>query len=546
MELHNPVVAGEALLHSEHGKYVSPLAFVPRKFVESRTAGVALIKDISPTDPNNIVGFKTYLDNTVPTKFAMDAATANTNEVDVTIYARPRGYSMNDKFKVNGTDVVMTAVNGDPSMLEGVISLVLDAGVPDQVITVTGDDGIQHDVALTLLIGGPVVTQATFVLPEGQTHVKAGDTVTVSGVIDNTAVEAAVLASGIVVELTVLILGAEDSAATGYRVFEGSFVVSAVAADSPYKVAGANALGTVGEIFTSLDVPVDQTYPSISGAAYVYPTGQFAVKDGESVDVTVDVTNQDSVTYVLAAGMSVLDDTVYENIKTVLVSAGNAAFSFDNKDYSITAVRNANGAETTRAFTIDVANVAPEVSAEWKNSPKYLRTPASYTLLLTSDQPLSAAPLALDAQAGIFVGEFLRKSDTLYAIEFKVTDLDARGTHTFLDFSLFGRSGIEQTVIGSGNSFVIRGLYSRDIVVGAMLQIAEIGSAVFDKAKVIATYKDADTLTYRPSKAQFSKGYTLVDSLGNLDTNGTHIWLTDAVFAGANTSGTLTLTFEEV
>jgi uncharacterized Zn ribbon protein len=101
------------------------------------------------------------------------------------------------------------------------------------------------------------------------------------------------------------------------------------------------------------------------------------------------------------------------------------------------------------------------------------------------------------------------------------------------------------TSITSGSNYTIAGVVERDLTVPALSQLVAIGTTVSNINNLVVSYKGADLLTYFGSTAQQSKGFTITDSAGNVDANGTHVYLTDAAFAGSNTSGTLVLEFEE-
>ena len=85
----------------------------------------------------------------------------------------------------------------------------------------------------------------------------------------------------------------------------------------------------------------------------------------------------------------------------------------------------------------------------------------------------------------------------------------------------------------------------RDLTVPALSQMVAIGTYVYDVSNVIVSYKGADVLAYQADKTDVQKGFTIVDSNGDVDPNGNFVWISDSAFAGSNTSGTLILEFEE-
>jgi hypothetical protein len=62
---------------------------------------------------------------------------------------------------------------------------------------------------------------------------------------------------------------------------------------------------------------------------------------------------------------------------------------------------------------------------------------------------------------------------------------------------------------------------------------------------VAASYTGGTVLARQPNTSDVFQGFTIVDSAGNYDPFGDHLFISDAAFAGANTSGTLQLDISE-
>jgi hypothetical protein len=109
-----------------------------------------------------------------------------------------------------------------------------------------------------------------------------------------------------------------------------------------------------------------------------------------------------------------------------------------------------------------------------------------------------------------------------------------------------GLAGIIGTVITAGSAYNVGGFPLRTITFPAFAQFAPIGTTVADFSKVAASYTGASVLTRYSDTAQHFQGFTITDGSGNFDPNGGYLFISDAAFAGSNTSGTLQLDIEEV
>ncbi len=545
MEQHSPVFKGRASL-AANAKYDQPLDLVPRSFVESRTGTLLIINDITPVN-EGIVGSKEYVSDTIPANLALATCIANTNKVRVHFICEPASYAMSEEVTINGTKAVVKANQNNFRMYEGYVDLTLDTEVLDAEIKAVSSTGAEATVTARLLIGGPrILTGAFGVYPNSQTHLKQGDTIAISGTVANDATEIHVVKGGISANKVTLTLGAENSGGDGARSYSGSIQVAS-GDNGVATIVASNFLGTESDTpFQTAPAQIDQTYPTIANPTMTYPVGQGAAKDGDTVTVNCAITGADSYQYSTEGGFTVADPTVYAAAKDIVLGTGEA-FNFNNQYFTVTATRASNGAVTTKRGEVFVANAAPEATITINNNPAYLRSSEAgntYTVRISTNQPIEVIP-TLTSSAGE-LANFVRRADNRYEATIKIKDSDPRGAQSFADLVVTGLTGAVQNTIKAGASFTISGFLVRDLTVPAFAQKVAIGTHAVNPAKINAFYKGADKLTYHADLADHAAGFSLVNEAGEFDANGNYLWISDSAFAGANTSGTLMLTVEEV
>ncbi len=549
MDLHSPRIKGKATL-DDAATYEQAKDLVPREFVELKASGFVVIRDIVPSDEAvGIVGVKEYIPNTVPAKFALERCITNTPNIRVLIECEPDRSQYTVGILVNGKPAILDAVAGNSRLYTGYCDLEID---PDQEVVeikVTSTTGEEFICDVRPVIGGPVVQSAQVdELPVGQTHVKAGDVVSVSGVVENDAVEVRVEVGGAAAGVTLMTYAEDDSAGEGFKSFLGTVKISDITTDAPLTFIAKNYLGTESESpFVTDPLLIDQQYPIIPEPTYAYPAGQLAVKDGETVGITSAITHATSARYSVFTGFVVADPEVLNDTKQVTLNSGEG-YSFDNEYYVVTAFKATNGSQSTAKFTIDIGNAEPQVNLSIVNNPARLRTDADgndYKVRVISNQPIHGEPV-LAASAGELVGAWSKKSDKIYERTIRVKDSDPRGAHTFQGLVVKGRANVQTTTILSGDNYIIAGFLMREVVAPALSQKVAIGTFVNDATKIVAYYKDADRLTYRPNTGNARASFSIVNAEGVFDPKGSFLWISDEAFAGTNTSGTLTLTVEEL
>lgn len=535
-EIHNPKVIGDLTLTRAPTK---PDHAVRLQDLDARVQQAKVfISDITPSS-GGIVALKTYAP-TIPANKILLTAIADTNNVRVHILAEGDLFTA-PEVKVNDQAIGnFTAAGND--LFAGYVDIVMPA-TGDVTAVLTG--GKTTTVRLTIATEGPIVQSATIgQLPGSQTEVKSGDVVAITGVIANEAETMRVLDSGAASSGAITSYGAANSAGQGFKTFTGTFVVANRTGAQNVRVAGTNLLGTEGAVVaTGNTVVLNQTAPTIGAITVNYPGGKGALTNGDAAQVSSTITNADAVNYVFAAtgqDVTIADANTYAVTKTVTLNSGT--YNVAN-NYTITARKASNGAVSTRQGSIRIANEAPTATVTVLNNPARLRSSAAgtqYTLRVQANQLLSADP-AITLSAGEFNSAWTFASG-VYSRNFIVRDTDPRGdlvaSGTISNIGLVGNN--------AAATFQIGGLVERTITFAAFSRTAPIGANVVDINKTRARYAGQTTdLTRRLDTTNAASSFTIVNESGMYDPKGGYLFISDAAFAGANTSGTLQLTFEE-
>lgn len=562
MDLHSPKVFGDCELNNSP---TQPKHAVNKSFLDETVAGALNIVSLVPQNNsgNNLVGLPEYLADTIPVGIYPLEVTTNVADIRVNFNVEPLPGQrfVTVKAIYNRADEVDSELEVPienfsidptcPSRFNGFVDITLDELKIYDAITLVSSTGSEYTVNVNILIGGPEVATAVLGdLPGTQTALKGNDVIDITGTVDNTADSIRALNTGISKSVTNLTLGEEDSAGAGFRTFSGTITVSTRSGAQAVQVVATNLLGTDGDALASNTAVLDQTYPNIGNAAYTYPAGQGAVKGTEAVTINVSVADADVYAYTTDSGLIVAEPSSYTEAKVVTRSGEDITYNLTGNVYHIEATRTSNAATSNKSFAVKVVTEAPTASIAFVGNPARLRSDAdgeTYTLQVTPNQPLIGAPssLGLAVNAGEYAGSW-SKSGNNYRRGVKVTDLHARGVHTYENLSITGLSGLESSTITGSDTYEIGGFLKRQLTVPALSQLVEIGTIVADISKVEAFYAGADKLTVQNSTANFAKGFTITDDQGTYDPKGGYLFITDQEFAGANSTGTLALEVEEL
>ena len=430
---------------------------------------------------------------------------------------------------VNGVDVVFTETS-TKRWFTGVVRVNLLEGV-NTVEMVSSDTTITIPVTRVGL--GPAIQSITFgAYPGVQTELKSGDVI---GVTINTDMDA--------VEVT--IIGSTTSNSPSFPVVAGvatgNIAIGAASGFRSISAKAKNSFGSYGTTLNSGNLLLSQVYPTFSNFIPVYPVGKTALDVGDSADVYCTIANFDSASYSSTVSATPGGFATY---KTVTNSA--TVYANSGTNYTVTANRVANNATASFSGLVKVAAIPATASISIGGTPTRLvssPTGTSYEVRVAPSQELASAP-TLAASAGTWVGSWTFNGTYWYRT-LKILDTDPKGAASFSGLAMTGLSLINGTVITSGANFTVGGIASRVITFPAYSRVAPIGTSVSDSAKTSATIVGGNTLTRFTNNSVQLNGYFIANSDGTYNQNGSYLGLSDSALTGANTSGTLQVTFQE-
>lgn len=535
MEFHNPKVIGH-LIHTEAPTL--PEHGVRLQDLDARVQPLkAFVSDI--TTSSGIVANKVYAP-TVPANKILQSAVADTENVTVHVLAQGALFTA-PAVTVNGVAVANWAPSSD-NLFAGTVDLTIATSGNIEIVS---DTGSTSTVAITIATEGPVVQSALIgAYPGAQTEAKEGDVIAITGVVANDAVSVAVSVLGAAKAGSITAFGANDSASVGFKTFTGTFTVSNGTGAQKVTLVAKNALGTDGVPVASTNTAtLNQTAPTIGAISVNYPNGQTALKNGDVAQASSTITNADTVAYSFNAAGQTVDieaPNSYSISKDVTLTSGT--YNVAN-NYTITATKASNGAQATRQGSIKIANSPATATVAVQGNPARLRTDANgetYTLVVTPNQLLAGNP-NLSLAAGTWVGNWVNNSN-VFTRTFTVDDTTPRGAAAVTGTL----TNMANTDSAANGSFTVGGLIERTVTFPAFARFAAIGGTVADFTKARARYAGQSTdLARRADTTDVAAAFTVCDENGLYNANGTHLFLSDAAFAGANTSGTLQVLFEE-
>ena len=536
-----------------------PMDAVTKRYVDNlvvvagqAAGGGVFFTNIAPTS-TGIVGTKLYVPGTVPTNRVITDGTTDTAAVRVTLIAEGSGLFYSPTITITtdpalpGTPsiVPLSEDANDKRFFSGFVDLTgINSG--DYTVVATSSTGAVASIQIHRAGVGPVVSSVAIgALPGSQTEAKSGDVVQVSGIVPNAATYVEVVAGGAAGALSSLSLGVDNTGGVGFKTFSGTFTVGSGSGAQSIQARARNSLGTYGTNVTSSNtITLNQTYPAIGTRTITYPASQSALKGTETATVASTVTNFDTITYTSSADLSVTGPTAYAVSKTVTRVSGGYVVGTNN--YTITANKTSNNATTVATAQVTIANAAATGAISIVGSPARLQSTAAgsdYVVRITPSQTLLSAP-TLVASSGTWQGSWTFGS-SVWSRTLRIVDIDAKGAQTFNTMVLTGLAGVTGNSITAGSTYTVGGFPTRTITFPAFARYAPIGTSVTDITKVTASYTGAAALTRYADAADHFQGFSIVNSAGSYDPTGTHLFISDAAFAGSNTTGTLQLDVSE-
>jgi len=518
-----------------------------QKSSDASGAGVGFVFVTDVSNSGNI-GNEVYVPNTVPTDTVLSGCTSDTTAVTISFLAEPSSF-YSPTISISGVNCTnMTQYGDDRRLFAGSFDVTLTCGAGNnQDFLLESTTGQSTSVNVALAGAGPAITNWVWgSYPGSQTALKEDDTIGVTLTVENDATSVWIENDKVSKTLVNLALGAVDGAGAGYRYATGTVTISNVGSNSPGDAQASNNLGTNGDVYTSSNLTIDQVYPTITFNSITYPASQGALKNSETANVDVSVTNwtsgTDTITYSTPLSeISIPSTSTYAQVKTVTRIGGS--YNVSSNNYSVSATKVSNDATSSYSRNVRIANVAAQLtisepasrlrSGSTGYSNVGLTTSAStatHTITIGSNQILNAVPTlaAPSAGKGTWSGSFVNAGGmTSFTNSLQVPDSSTRGTHTWGAISGTNLAGITTSSVTGNNTYVIGGFMPRyyRITLGQNSTSQSVEATTYTKVSlqwyytngngIIKTLSRASTINTSPP---VTSEYT-IDQVGNNPTN---------------------------
>ena len=546
-----------------------------REQLASGSAAPVFITDVTNAG-TGIVGNKQFLSGTVPANIVLTQATTDDDTVSLVILCEG-GSFYSPTITVTGSPALPNGQQGatialtqdqyDKRTFTGSINLTVAATTD---VTVTSSTGASATARINRAAAGPAVSSVTIgAYPGSQTAVRSGQVVSFSGVVANDATAIDVVNAGAANAKSAAqtSFGAADSAGAGFKSFVGTFVVSARSGAQALTVTARNSLGTSGaQKVSGNTIVLDQAVPTITGIAVAYPGVQEALKGTEQATITFTLANAESSSVAISDPIALVSGNTSLSTSIVVQGKGSGD-QVTGTNFAITATKPSNGSSATVNGLTKVVNTAQVNTMSIAGSPTRLISSAAgqaYTVYIESTLDLIGDESGQSAYAPTFVSpvgllsNITRVTDKRWQATLTIRDADAKGTYDFQGISTTGLSGIQVTT-ASGTSFVVGGFTERTLVIPlydaqTIGRTVSIGTAVANVNKLVASLSGTP-LTFTPDVNDATLKFTITDKaqgftnpyvqVAQYDPKGTYFYLNDRDQAGANTTGTMTVTLRE-
>lgn len=479
--------------------------------VEGVGIGYVFVTDVSNTGN---IGDKHYVAGTIPENTVLTECTSDTADVTISFLAEPASF-YSPTVSISGIACTnMIQYGDDRRLFSGSIPVTLSCSSGNyQDFVVSSTTGQSTTVRINLAGEGPKITNIEFgAYPGAQTDLKENDTIGVTVTVENAATSVWIKNGKAAKSLVNLTMGAVDGAGTGYRHAVGTITISSITTDSPVDAQAENSLGTKGDVFTSSNLDIDQTYPIITFNSITYPTGQGALKNNETADVDISVTNWtsgvDTIVYSTPLNqITIPDSTTYAQIKTVTRIAGD--YNISSNNYKITATKVNNDASSYYNRNVKIANVAAQLTISEPAS--RLRSGgtgfsnvgltnaasvAEHTITINSNQVLNGVPTLADPATGCgsWKNSAFSGSNTSFTNILQVPDDSIRGSHNWGAIHAINLSGIETSTITGDDTYTIGGFLPRyyRIVLGHNSVSGNVEATIYTKVSLNWQYTNGD------------------------------------------------------
>lgn len=470
--------------------------------------------------------------------------TTDAPSVQLTIIADRNG-EFEPTITVNGVVATRASGNTTAASTTGTFQWTVTIPVAAQINLVGSDNG---SAAITMTLESAaivsdlsIVNRATDFYPAGQTEVKYNDSMFISFTVDKDINQVIVTSTGAGKSQTVNVT--PGTTFVSVQVTCGSTTVTPT-----LKNISINTRTITGSISSTAAVSSNQILcnnrkPSLSFSNVVYPAGQTALKNSETVSLTASASNFTSLLYSSPIGqISISNPTTDESTKIITRIGGS--YNDNTSNLRCVLLRAENGSSTTVSKVIYIANVAPVITitdtANMKSGGNNGTSIGNYTVTIGSTQRLQRAPTIVNPSGTLTAFNYSWTSKSFTAT-ISVHDSDAKGTFPWNSLVVENGAGISTTVISGNSDYTFKGIKSRS------LNLPAFGSTVTVNAVLLSSTESQVTVFWDFSNS--SQSYNPVDALapGNftiINNTGTSfdVKLLDAPqVAASSASSTLTI-----
>lgn len=505
-----------------------------------------------------------------------EVVVSNTN-VLVTILAITGSESLKPAWvRVNGEDVALS-MHTTENLWTGTIELA-DCGT---LITAEHAEG-STDECVVIYQPRPEVISVVFVgdYPAvGQTHYHYDQNVTIEIESDSVIFEAEILDAGsfdavqpqlymsenndFTANTTIQVIGktehSNDGPSSGgvwVRVRDQYGAWS----DPIFSNASNNGVDHVNIIY------LDSDEPQIVISSITYPIGQEALKDNEQAEIIYFYNETESLS-VAALNSELTINTPSPAVGgQILVERASGDYNITNNNVRITGIKTTNDTSAYVDTCVYIANIAPIITLTGVHTGTRLRSGGNngtsaqnYQVVINSDQRLLNTPtLTPAASAGTFIGAWSSTNygtGQVFGRNIQIHDSITRGTYSFTLTNTTNLAGITTTTITSGDSYTVGGFVSRSGTFDAGVAYDDIGvnvSGLDNATKLVVTISAVSgTYAANTTNINYASGnhiFTIV-STGSptvFDATGNALRINEANTVGANTTGLLPYTIEEL
>lgn len=379
----------------------------------------------------------------------------------------------------------------------------------DTLVPVVSDTGRSFQFHIFRAASGPTLSAVSITgLPSGQTDVKAGDLITVTG-------------TKSAIESEIRFVGGDACDSSGWisapagTTFSVQGTVSNLTGPQTVTLEARSLFGTVGPQAVSDAVTLDQGVPTFSGYSVVNTsTGLPAFKGSEVGTFDLTITGATGVTYSNPGNeFNITNPSLYEPTKTI-TCLNPGTYNESTTNISILAVKATNGTQATYDINIPVADLAPVITVTQPQT--RLRSGGNdgtqaqeYVITATSTQNLLSAPSINVGVSGTWLGSFTG-SNTTWQATLQVHDNDLKGTGAWtFNTTPTNRAGIPAVATIAGDPQCNEGFVSRDIVLTVYTYEAAMNVDVVDYNNVTMTWRNPND------------GYNIIKALPNQRPVGT-------------------------